>query len=276
MADEFAPEQKKAAPRPVRRRGAPRPGAKPDAPAKKRKKPNFNKAFVVSGIFIGIMSGLPFLNYLNMIIFLWAWIGGIAAAKIFSRIYPRIELMHGAICGAIAGMLGALIAVPLSAGNSYILTKYVFKANAHEILRHVQMPWDSAPERANLLNDVLLKWFPRPHHPFAHMSWYETDNFGRYMAPGGLRCVDYDPPVQIPKWISMGTAAKRIVLHFFFLEVGFFICGTLGGIIGASLFAYKPPRAEKPPEGQDMAYGLDAHAEKASEDEYAEDDDDFT
>jgi hypothetical protein len=242
MSDESgAPKKQEQTPK--------QPGGEKPAGKRKRKKPNFNKPFLVAGIALGIVSGLPFLNFANMILFAWAWIAGILAAKIFSGIYPKIKLQHGAIVGAIAGILGAVIATPLSAGSSWAISKWAFKnANAHEIMRNVNMPWKSGnQQQANLLNDVLLRWFPRPHHAFAIMSWNKVDYAGYYVDKKGTRLSDPES-TGVPVRISAGTAVVRIVLHFLFLEVGFFIFGTVGGIIGASIYTYKPPEQARPPD----------------------------
>lgn len=63
------------------------------------------------GLFIGVLSALPFVNFGNCCCCLWVIIGGVLAANLRQQSLPvAIDLHEGALVGLIAGAIGGVIA----------------------------------------------------------------------------------------------------------------------------------------------------------------------
>ena len=77
------------------------------------------KAAVIGGVVLGLLSAIPFVNWLNFCCCLWAIIGGMLASYLYIKnsAVPA-SAGDGAILGAMAGAIGAVIflivGIPLS------------------------------------------------------------------------------------------------------------------------------------------------------------------
>ncbi|HKR21643.1 MAG TPA: hypothetical protein VJS17_03570 [Pyrinomonadaceae bacterium] len=77
------------------------------------------KAAVIGGVVLGLLSAIPFVNWLNFCCCLWAIIGGLLASYLYIKnsAVPA-SAGDGAILGAMAGAIGAVIflivGIPLS------------------------------------------------------------------------------------------------------------------------------------------------------------------
>lgn len=77
------------------------------------------KAAVIGGVVLGLLSAIPFVNWLNFCCCLWAILGGMLASHLYikSSAVPA-SAGDGAILGAMAGGIGAVIflivGIPLS------------------------------------------------------------------------------------------------------------------------------------------------------------------
>lgn len=70
------------------------------------------KPAVIGGIFIGVLSVIPFVNWANICCCLWAILGGLLASYLFVKGSPvAASPGDGAIVGGIAGVVGALISL---------------------------------------------------------------------------------------------------------------------------------------------------------------------
>jgi hypothetical protein len=71
---------------------------------------------LLGGLFIGVLSSLPVVNFVNMCCCLWVVAGGVLTAYLQQqgRAEP-VEAAEAALGGLIAGLVGALISVPISA-----------------------------------------------------------------------------------------------------------------------------------------------------------------
>lgn len=79
---------------------------------------DWKKPALIGGLITGILSVLPFVGSLNICLCLWAWVGGIVAAKLLIDRTPRIVTSKdgakiGLIAGSIAGLIVLLITMPL-------------------------------------------------------------------------------------------------------------------------------------------------------------------
>jgi hypothetical protein len=79
---------------------------------------DWKKPALIGGLIAGIFSVVPFISALNICLCLWAWVGGIVAAKLLIDRTPRIVTAKdgakvGLFSGLIAGAIVLLISIPL-------------------------------------------------------------------------------------------------------------------------------------------------------------------
>src|SRR3954462_12604598 len=85
------------------------------------------KPAIIGGVFIGLLSVIPFVNWVNFCCCLWAILGGVLASYLYIKNSPTpASPGDGAILGVLAGAVGAVIAVvigiPLSILMSGVMT----------------------------------------------------------------------------------------------------------------------------------------------------------
>ena len=72
------------------------------------------KPALIGGIFIGVLSVIPFVSAANLCCCLWAILGGMLATYLYVKNSPTpASAGDGAVVGVIAGAIGALISVIL-------------------------------------------------------------------------------------------------------------------------------------------------------------------
>lgn len=72
------------------------------------------KPALIGGIVLGILSVIPFVNFVNICCCLWAILGGMLASNLYIKSSPTpARAGDGAALGAIAGAVGAVISVIL-------------------------------------------------------------------------------------------------------------------------------------------------------------------
>jgi hypothetical protein len=68
------------------------------------------KPAVIGGVVLGLLSAIPFVNFVNICCCLWAILGGLLASYLYVKNSPvPANAGDGAIVGAIAGAVGAVI-----------------------------------------------------------------------------------------------------------------------------------------------------------------------
>ncbi|HET8782568.1 MAG TPA: DUF5518 domain-containing protein [Pyrinomonadaceae bacterium] len=68
------------------------------------------KPAVIGGVVLGLLSAIPFVNFVNLCCCLWAILGGLLASYLYVKNSPiPANAGDGAIVGAIAGAVGAAI-----------------------------------------------------------------------------------------------------------------------------------------------------------------------
>jgi hypothetical protein len=77
------------------------------------------KPAVIGGVVLGLLSAIPFINFVNICCCLWAILGGMLASYLYVKKSPTpASAGDGAMVGAIAGAVGAVISlivgIPLS------------------------------------------------------------------------------------------------------------------------------------------------------------------
>ena len=70
------------------------------------------KPAVIGGVVLGLLSAIPFVNFVNACCCLWAILGGLLASYLYVKNSPTpVSAGDGAIVGAIAGVVGGLISL---------------------------------------------------------------------------------------------------------------------------------------------------------------------
>jgi|SRR5687768_17711770 hypothetical protein len=70
------------------------------------------KPAVIGGVVLGLLSAIPFVNFVNACCCLWAILGGLLASYLYVKNSPTpVNAGDGAIVGAIAGVVGGLISL---------------------------------------------------------------------------------------------------------------------------------------------------------------------
>ena len=70
------------------------------------------KPAIIGGVVLGLLSAIPFVNWVNICCCLWAILGGMLAAKMYVSSSPTpANTGDGAIVGAMAGAVGAVISI---------------------------------------------------------------------------------------------------------------------------------------------------------------------
>lgn len=99
------------------------------------------KPAVIGGVVLGVLSAIPFVNFVNLCCCLWAILGGMLASYLYVKNSSNpASAGDGAIVGAIAGAVGAVISlivgIPLSivsgAAMRGVLISLVERANPEQ------------------------------------------------------------------------------------------------------------------------------------------------
>ena len=85
------------------------------------------KPAIIGGVVIGLLSVIPFVNWVNVCCCLWAILGGVLASYLYIKNSPTPATPgDGAILGVLAGAVGAVISIvvgiPLSILTSGLVT----------------------------------------------------------------------------------------------------------------------------------------------------------
>src|SRR4051812_15136164 len=81
------------------------------------------KPAIIGGVVLGVLSVIPFVNFVNICCCLWAILGGVLAAHLYVKGSPTpASTGDGAIVGAIAGLVGAVIAVIIGIPISILMS----------------------------------------------------------------------------------------------------------------------------------------------------------
>jgi len=85
------------------------------------------KPALIGGVVLGLLSVIPFVNWVNACCCLWAILGGVLASYLYVKNSPTpASAGDGAILGAMAGAIGGLISlvigIPLSIAFSSVMS----------------------------------------------------------------------------------------------------------------------------------------------------------
>ena len=80
------------------------------------------KPALIGGVALGILSVIPFVGALNLCCCLWAILGGMLATNLYVKSSPTpVNAGDGAIVGALAGIVGAVISFVLGVPIDYAM-----------------------------------------------------------------------------------------------------------------------------------------------------------
>ena len=80
------------------------------------------KPAIIGGVVLGILSVIPFVNWVNICCCLWAILGGLLASYLYIKNSPVPATPgDGAILGAMAGLVGAVIEVVIGIPLSILM-----------------------------------------------------------------------------------------------------------------------------------------------------------
>lgn len=82
---------------------------------------SFLLSSLIAGVVIGLLGNLPLLNFVNCILCLWVWVGGLLAVYVygrFQRSQTSLSPAQGAGLGALSGLIGALVGALIFLGTS--------------------------------------------------------------------------------------------------------------------------------------------------------------
>lgn len=80
------------------------------------------KPALIGGVVLGILSVIPFVNFVNLCCCLWAILGGMLATYLYVKNSPTPATAgDGAILGALAGLIGAVISLILGIPISLLM-----------------------------------------------------------------------------------------------------------------------------------------------------------
>lgn len=80
------------------------------------------KPALIGGVLLGLLSVIPFVSALNVCCCLWAILGGMLASYLYVKNSPTPATPgDGAVVGALAGVIGALVAIIVGIPISYAM-----------------------------------------------------------------------------------------------------------------------------------------------------------
>ena len=196
------------------------------AQAKKKKKPNFSKPFIISGILLGVFAGAPFLNLGNYLFGLWGWVFGLLAAWFLSKEYKYFQIAHGGMAGFFTGLIGSGIAMSIDIGiclagfSTFTLVPAL--QPALKKFAGIISFWIPGRFHSDVLTDNAVILPP----------WSVINEASRIAAVAGDKAI---------------SPAMKLTGHAFFMVP--LLAGTaiLGGIIGWKLWAKDAPKKQCAP-----------------------------
>jgi hypothetical protein len=93
-------------------------GPPPGGPSGATTAPNKFQPALIGGLFLGLLSSIPFVNYGNLICCLWVVLGGALTTYLYiKKSAAPVQMGEGAMLGALAGLIGfaveVIVGIPL-------------------------------------------------------------------------------------------------------------------------------------------------------------------
>jgi len=117
---------------------------------------DFLKPAVAGGLVLGILSAIPFLNYVNACCCLWAQGGGALATWLLNKQRPgTLKYSDGALGGVLSGLIGAFVATIINIPIQMIL----MTPEAVEAMKAQFQQANLPPQAMEMLNRFLQPGF---------------------------------------------------------------------------------------------------------------------
>jgi hypothetical protein len=119
---------------------------------------SFVLSMLIAGIVMGVLANLPLLNFLNCILCLWIWVGGILGVFLYRHFQhggPVLTPGQGAGLGALAGLIGVFVGLVVYAATSFI-SMPMMVALARYFQVQGNMPWNQVGPRAMIASAIFF------------------------------------------------------------------------------------------------------------------------
>jgi hypothetical protein len=107
---------------------------------------SFVLSTLIAGVVMGVLANLPLLNFLNCILCLWIWVGGILGVFLYRRFQHGESVLtpgQGAGLGALAGLVGVVVGLVV-----YVATSFISMPMMAALARSLQIQGDLPFNRA--------------------------------------------------------------------------------------------------------------------------------
>src|SRR5258708_36345582 len=96
------------------------------------------KPAIIGGVVVGLLSAIPFVNFVNVCCCLWAILGGGLAAHLYIKASPTpVKTGDGAVLDLLAGVVGAVIYIVIGLPLA-ILVETTMIARASRMVENVK------------------------------------------------------------------------------------------------------------------------------------------
>jgi hypothetical protein len=113
---------------------------------------------LLGGLFIGVLSSLPFVSAVNTCCCLWVVTGGMLASWLMQQNTPRpITIGEGALVGLLAGLVGSVVWMVWALAGLFVFSANPFDfAEFQRAMNEADMPPEAREALANLSPAVIL------------------------------------------------------------------------------------------------------------------------
>ena len=120
------------------------------------------KPALIGGVFIGVLSVIPFVSAANLCCCLWAILGGLLATYLYVKNSPTpAGAGDGAVLGVIAGAIGAVIAlvigIPISMAMGPVMQNMIVSLMQNIDTRQAEMMRQQFEAQGNAIVPLIIK-----------------------------------------------------------------------------------------------------------------------
>jgi hypothetical protein len=122
------------------------------------------KPAVIGGVVLGLLSAIPFINFLNLCCCAWAILGGLLASYLYIKNSPTpANAGDGAVVGGIAGAIGAVVylvvGIPLAILSGAAMRQMMIKLMASIEPRQAEMFRQQMEAQGESISGVIVQSF---------------------------------------------------------------------------------------------------------------------
>ena len=117
---------------------------------------DFLRPAITGGLALGVLSSIPFINYLNACCCLWAQGGGALTVWLLNKQRPgTLKYSDGALGGVLSGLIGAIVATIISIPIQMLMLTPETVEQVRSQLQQAQMP----PEMVDMIMSFMRPGF---------------------------------------------------------------------------------------------------------------------